>query len=70
MTRVDTGIIACSFIGGCLIGTSVSLPVLMLNVGEDDGVALLCSSLILMLAGIGMHVRGSKATAHRSRIDP
>ena len=48
-----------SFIGGLLIGISISLP-LLLDAGEGGGALVVVGSLTLAAAGIGMHVRGAK----------
>jgi len=56
---------AYSFIGGALIGISLSLPVLVLNAGDDYGELVLLTSLILASTGIGMHFNGSRRTVRR-----
>ena len=51
-----------SFMGGCLIGISVFLPAVTLDVGEGGGALVLFGCLTLAATGIGMHVRGAKQT--------
>jgi hypothetical protein len=51
-----------SFMGGCLIGISVSLPAVALDAGEGGGALVLFGCLTLAATGIGMHVRGTKQT--------
>jgi hypothetical protein len=50
---------AYSFIGGLLMGISISLP-LLLDAGEGGSALVVVGSLTLAAAGIGMHVRGAK----------
>ena len=56
---------AYSFMGGALIGISLSLPVLMLDARNDFGELVLFVSLILASTGIGMHLNASKGTVLR-----
>ena len=51
-----------SFMGGCLIGISVFLPAVTLDVGEGGGALVLFGCLTLAATGVGMHVRGAKQT--------
>ena len=50
---------ACSFIGGCLIGTAIALPVFAFDALEGDGALVLIGSVTLAATGIGMHLRGA-----------
>ena len=51
---------AYSLIGGVLIGSSVSLPVLALDTGADHAELVLCVALILASVGVGLHLRAPK----------
>ena len=51
-----------SFIGGCLIGISITLSVFALSGDEDSRASGLFTSLALASAGIAMHLRGAKTT--------
>ena len=58
---------AYSFMGGSLIGISISLPVLILDARNDFAELVLFVSLILASTGIGIHLSGSKRTVQGVR---
>ena len=57
---------ASSFIGGSLIGVSLSVTMFVLNAGEGDGPMGLMASLMLASAGFVVHRRSRpRPGAHR-----
>jgi len=59
-----------NFIGGAMVGISVVIPALLIDLAENYGALVILGSLILGFAGIAMFAFGANANADRHPNSP